>query len=64
LARLHANLLRAVEAVFSDHTLQVGEFDVLATLRRVGEPYAKYGEHGRYAGQHGDEGPADRGAFR
>jgi DNA-binding MarR family transcriptional regulator len=40
LARLHANLLRAVEAVFSNHTLQVGEFDVLATLRRVGEPYA------------------------
>jgi DNA-binding MarR family transcriptional regulator len=40
LARLHANLLRAVESVFAEHDLQVGEFDVLATLRRVGEPFA------------------------
>ena len=40
LARLHVNLLRAVESVFSEHGLQVGEFDVLATLRRVGEPYS------------------------
>jgi len=40
LTRLHANLLRAVESVFSEHGLQVGEFDVLATLRRDGKPYS------------------------
>lgn len=40
LARLHAHLLRAVESVFAEHGLQVGEFDVLATLRRAGAPYS------------------------
>src|SRR5687768_1923065 len=40
LARLHANVLLAVESVLLEHGLQVGEFDVLATLRRAGEPYS------------------------
>jgi DNA-binding MarR family transcriptional regulator len=30
----------AIEAVFRDHGLDAGEFDVLATLRRCGAPYA------------------------
>jgi DNA-binding MarR family transcriptional regulator len=40
LARLHAHLLRSVEASLAEHGLQVGEFDVLAALRRQGPPYA------------------------
>ena len=30
----------AIEAVFKSHGLDAGEFDVLATLRRAGSPYA------------------------
>src|SRR5262245_1064940 len=40
IARLHSYLLRAVESSFAEHGLQVGEFDVLAALRRAGAPYA------------------------
>jgi DNA-binding MarR family transcriptional regulator len=40
LARLHAHVLGAVESALLEHGLQVGDFDVLATLRRVGEPYS------------------------
>lgn len=39
LARLHALVLRSVEDVLAQHGLQLGEFDVLATLRRRGAPY-------------------------
>jgi len=39
LARLHAFVLRSVEDVLAGHGLQLGEFDVLATLRRRGAPY-------------------------
>lgn len=39
LARLHAHVLRSVESVLEQHGLQVGEFDVLAALRRAGPPY-------------------------
>jgi len=31
---------KAIEAVFAEHGLITGEFDVLATLRRSGEPFA------------------------
>ncbi|WP_162958385.1 MarR family winged helix-turn-helix transcriptional regulator [Nocardia yunnanensis] len=39
LARLLAVGTQQVESVFTAHGLQTGEFDVLATLRRSGEPY-------------------------
>lgn len=39
LGRLHLVAERAVERVFVDHGLQRGEFDVLAALRRSGEPF-------------------------
>lgn len=39
LGRLHLHVRRAVEAVFERHGLGVGEFDVLAALRRSGPPY-------------------------
>jgi DNA-binding MarR family transcriptional regulator len=39
LGRLQGKLTRAVEGVLADHGLQLGDFDVLATLRRAGEPY-------------------------
>ena len=39
LGRLHAHTTRAIEAVFQRHGLSIGEFDVLAALRRAGEPY-------------------------
>jgi len=39
LARFHAFVLRSVEDVLAQHGLQLGEFDVLATLRRRGAPY-------------------------
>ncbi|NEW42892.1 MarR family winged helix-turn-helix transcriptional regulator [Nocardia cyriacigeorgica] len=39
LARLEAVARREVEAVFTAHGLQRGEFDVLAALRRAGDPF-------------------------
>jgi DNA-binding MarR family transcriptional regulator len=39
LGRLHALASRAIEAVFEQHGLNIGEFDVLAALRRSGAPY-------------------------
>lgn len=39
LGRLQALTGRAIEQVFEDHGLNVGEFDVLAALRRQGEPF-------------------------
>ncbi|WP_167475877.1 MarR family winged helix-turn-helix transcriptional regulator [Nocardia arthritidis] len=39
LGRLQAIALREIEAVFTAHGLQRGEFDVLAALRRAGTPY-------------------------
>ncbi len=39
LGRLHAHATRAIEAVFERHGLSIGEFDVLAALRRSGEPH-------------------------
>ncbi|TLG15597.1 MarR family transcriptional regulator [Nocardia cyriacigeorgica] len=39
LARFEALARREIEAVFTAHGLQRGEFDVLAALRRVGEPF-------------------------
>lgn len=38
LGRLHTHATRAIEAVFERHGLTIGEFDVLAALRRAGEP--------------------------
>ena len=40
LGRVHVWGTRALEAVFERHGLNTGEFDVLATLRRAGSPYA------------------------
>jgi DNA-binding MarR family transcriptional regulator len=40
LGRLNALAGRSIEAVFAEHGLTVGEFDVLAALRRAGEPFA------------------------
>lgn len=37
--RLAKHLERAIQETFSDFGLNVGEFDVLATLRRTGQPY-------------------------
>jgi DNA-binding MarR family transcriptional regulator len=39
LGRLHALLSREVSRVFERHGLQIGEFDVLAALRRAGDPF-------------------------
>ena len=39
MARLSKHLDRAIQATFSDFGLRQGEFDVLATLRRSGQPY-------------------------
>jgi DNA-binding MarR family transcriptional regulator len=39
LGRLSAHAGRAIEATFAAHGLSTGEFDVLAALRRSGEPY-------------------------
>lgn len=40
LARIHAHLARSIEGVLRGHGLGVGEFDVLAALRRAGAPFA------------------------
>ena len=37
--RLARHLDRARRAAFAEHDLEVGEFDVLAALRRAGDPY-------------------------
>ncbi|MBI5089916.1 MAG: MarR family transcriptional regulator [Actinobacteria bacterium] len=39
LGRLHALVSRSIADVFATHGLQIGEFDVLAALRRSGEPF-------------------------
>ncbi len=39
LGRLAAVVTRTVEAKLGEHGLSLGEFDVLATLRRAGAPY-------------------------
>ncbi len=39
-ARVYAHMQRSVEGVLAAHGLQVGEFDVLAALRRGGEPFS------------------------
>ncbi|MEU6559554.1 MarR family winged helix-turn-helix transcriptional regulator [Nocardia nova] len=39
LGRMQVLAERAIEAVFTAHGLQRGEFDVLAALRRSGEPF-------------------------
>jgi len=39
LGRIQAHSSRAIEAVFERHGLSIGEFDVLAALRRSGTPY-------------------------
>jgi DNA-binding MarR family transcriptional regulator len=39
MGRLAKHLERAIQETFSDFGLNVGEFDVLATLRRSGQPY-------------------------
>lgn len=39
LGRLSAHAGRSIEAVFAEHGLGVGEFDVLAALRRAGPPH-------------------------
>ena len=41
LHRLAAHLTTELEAVFARHGLSEGEFDVLAALRRAGEPYER-----------------------
>jgi DNA-binding MarR family transcriptional regulator len=38
LGRLHVLASRSIEAVFERHGLSIGEFDVLAALRRAGDP--------------------------
>jgi DNA-binding MarR family transcriptional regulator len=40
LGRLHLTAGRAIEAVFEEHGLSTGEFDVLAALRRSGDEQA------------------------
>ena len=40
LGRIHGMAGRAIEAVFAEHGLSTGEFDVLAALRRAGTPPA------------------------
>ncbi len=39
MTRLAKHLERAIQETFSEFGLNVGEFDVLATLRRAGQPY-------------------------
>ena len=39
LGRLHALATRTIADVFAGHGLQIGEFDVLAALRRSGDPF-------------------------
>mgnify|MGYP001116987747 FL=1 len=39
LGRLHALASRSIADVFARYGLQIGEFDVLAALRRSGEPF-------------------------
>lgn len=39
MTRLSKHLERGIQATFSNFGLQIGEFDVLATLRRSGQPY-------------------------
>lgn len=39
MTRLSKHLERAIQEVFTDFGLHAGEFDVLATLRRSGQPY-------------------------
>lgn len=39
LGRLSRHLDRAIQSVFTEFGLHAGEFDVLATLRRSGQPY-------------------------
>ncbi|MBW4487679.1 MAG: MarR family transcriptional regulator [Trichocoleus desertorum ATA4-8-CV12] len=39
IGRLTKHLERALQEIFSDFDLNAGEFDVLATLRRSGQPY-------------------------
>lgn len=39
LGRLHAHASRSIEEVFARYGLTIGEFDVLAALRRVGAPH-------------------------
>jgi DNA-binding MarR family transcriptional regulator len=39
LGRVSTLVTRAVEAGFAEHGISVGEFDVLAALRRSGEPF-------------------------
>jgi DNA-binding MarR family transcriptional regulator len=39
LGRLHGLMTREVETVLQEHGLQLGDFDVLAALRRAGEPF-------------------------
>ena len=40
LGRLHQLARAQIESVLAQHGLSIGEFDVLAALRRAGEPYA------------------------
>jgi DNA-binding MarR family transcriptional regulator len=39
IGRLAKHLERAIQTTFAEFGLTIGEFDVLATLRRAGEPY-------------------------
>jgi DNA-binding MarR family transcriptional regulator len=39
LGRVYAHATRAIEAMFRRHGLTIGEFDVLAALRRAGDPH-------------------------
>jgi DNA-binding MarR family transcriptional regulator len=39
LGRLHSHASTSIAKVFSTHGLNIGEFDVLAALRRVGPPH-------------------------
>lgn len=39
IGRLTKHLERSLQEIFSDFDLNAGEFDVLATLRRSGQPY-------------------------
>jgi DNA-binding MarR family transcriptional regulator len=41
LGRIHGRAGRVIEAVFEQHDLGTGEFDVLAALRRAGSPPAR-----------------------
>jgi len=39
IGRVRQHLLRGIQKTFSEFDLNAGEFDVLATLRRSGQPY-------------------------